>query len=138
MCFLLCNFFSKLFSVVQALLYCPWPFPLVLNKVDDCIRGLDLNVKRIIFEDLLLTRKVTEPYDSLPSLLGQCYGNRSAALYELGKHEVCNYIRGCIQAVYCCCRCLDKFACILKSVKLSFNCSFIQCVISLRFCVFYN
>ena len=56
--------------------------------MDDCIRGLDVNVRAIVFDDLLDLRSTTEPHDSVPSLLAQCYGNRSAALFEMGEHEV--------------------------------------------------
>ncbi len=47
-----------------------------------------MNVTAIMYHDLLRLKDSMESRYSLPSLLGQCYGNRSAALYELGQHEV--------------------------------------------------
>lgn len=68
--------------------YSPWPLPKVVRQLDDCIAELDLKFRSILYDDLTKVQEVTEAYDSLPSLLAQCYGNRSAALYELGQHEV--------------------------------------------------
>ena len=84
------------------ILLAPWPSDLQSMLTDEYLSSLQQisHVKYEVAKRLYysttsegsITRSKDTPGKQTSPLLATCFGNRSAALYELGRTEVCTYM----------------------------------------------